>query len=244
MSETSRKAVLNELAALAPSARAWLASAAAEDGPGGAFLLNLPSAFARDALRERCGEALLKAARTAGYARIDLRVSEVRRPGRATFGSFRVTEGNQLAYAAVSSLATRLRSEIHPLVLHGPEACGKSHLLSALAESARARNVSPLVATDPGRLSRRLGLAGKAGTLAEFRAWLRSSRLLVLDQAERLEGKTKTQTELVHALDALGSAGGMAVLAFRQPPESLKGLAEPLRSRLQGGLVVQIDTTP
>ena len=50
MSEASRQAVLKELEALSPSARAWLASAVPSDGPGGNLLLDLPSAFARDAL--------------------------------------------------------------------------------------------------------------------------------------------------------------------------------------------------
>ena len=94
--------------------------------------------------------------------------------------------------------------------------------------------------TDPGRLSRRLGLAAKGGTLKEFRTWFRTCRLLLIDQADRLETKAKTQTELLHALDALGSAGGVAVLAFRKPLGHLKALSEPLKSRLQGGLRIQI----
>ena len=99
-----------------------------------------------------------------------------------------------------------------------------------------------MTATDPGRLGRRLGLAAKNGTLAAFRASLRSCRLLLIDQADRLESKTKTQAEILHALDAMGSAGGVAVLAFREPLEYLNGLSEPLKSRLQGGLRVQLST--
>ncbi len=241
MSETAWHNVLNEMTAVhGPSARAWLASAVLSDGPDGALLLNLPNAFVRDVLRERCGEALRKAARSEGYSRVDLRVVDVRRPEQTTFASFRVSEGNQLAYAAVTSLARRLRSEIHPLVLQGPEGCGKTHLISALRDVAMARQVSPVISTDPGRLSRRLGLAAKAGRLGEFRFWLRSCRLLLVDQADRLQGKTKTQTELIHALDALAASGGVAVLALREPPSDL---SESLGSRLRGGLWVNIDVT-
>ena len=241
MSETAWRSVLNELESLGPSTRAGLASAVPKDGPGGSLLLNLPSAFARDALRERCGEALAAAARSAGYARVDLRVVDAKRPFRPTFASFRVTEGNQLAYAAASSLALRLRPEVHPLLLQGSEGCGKSHLLTAIQDTSRSRGVSPVVATDPSRLCRRLGLAAKAGKLGEFRPWLRSCRILLIDQADRLVGKTKTQTELVHALDALGCSGGVAVLAFRQPLGRLDGLSDHLNSRLQAGLWVQMD---
>ena len=242
MSETSRRNVLNELEALGPAARSWLASATLEDGPGRSLLLNLPSAFVRDALRERCGQALASAARSAGYAGVDLRVVDARHPTRPSFPSFRVTRENQLAYAAVSSLALRLRPEIHPLVLQGPPGCGKSHLLAALQDASRSRDALPMIATDPGRLSRRLGLAAKNGKLAEFRASLRSCRLLLIDQADRLETKTKTQTELLHALDALGSGGGVAVLAFRTPFERMKGLTDHLKSRLQGGLCVHLSS--
>ena len=97
-----------------------------------------------------------------------------------------------------------------------------------------------MTATDPGRLGRRLGLAAKNGKLPQFRASLRACRLLLMDEADRLEGKTKTQAEVLHALDAMGSAGGVAVLAFRSPLELLPGLNDKLKSRLQGGLCVQL----
>ncbi len=249
MSPDSWSRVAREVEAqVGPLARPWLAAVLSVEDPEGVLAIRVPSAFVRNALRERCWGALQKAAREAGFSGVELRIAPPSLPGspsgsqgRPGFPGFRVAPGNQLAYAAVSSMARRLRSELHPLVLFGPPGCGKSHLLRALSDSARTHGIRPVLFTSVPRLASRIALSAKEGRLPAFRASFRSVRLMILDAGERLKGKTKTQTELVQALDALGSEGGVLVLAMRDPPARTEGLSDPLQSRLQGGLVVGIE---
>ena len=227
-----------EVEALAgPSSRPWMALGVLREGPGGALTLEVPSAFARDALRLRLKAALESAARKRGFTRVDVVVSGPR-SRESGFSAFRVTPGNQLAYAAVTSLLPRLRPELHPLVLQGPSGCGKSHLLAALTAALRGKGVQPLVYAEVPRLAKRLGLTAREGRLEGLRSQLRTARVLILDGGEKLAGKVKLQSEVVHALDALADSGGLAVLATRD----LQGLSPALHSRLQGGLSVKITT--
>lgn len=233
--------VRDVVASAGAAARSWLTSASPARHPRGLLAITLPNAFLRDGLRLRCGAALEEAARSAGFSGVSLVLAPAPAAPGQTLASFRVVPGNQLAYHAVTSLLTRFRSELHPLVLHGPAAVGKSHLLAALSGAARARGIAPVMATDALRLSRRIALSAKEGRMPAFRASFRKVRLLILDGGEKLAGKQKTQVELGFALDALGQQGGMAVLSLDQSPDRLPGLLPSLRSRLQGGLVAGID---
>ncbi len=233
--------VRHVVASTGPSARSWLASASPERQPRGILSITLPNPFLRDGLRLRCGAALEEAARAAGFSGVSLGLASAPAGAGQSLASFRVVPGNQLAYHAVTSLLTRFRPELHPLVLHGPSDVGKSHLLEALSAAARTRGIAPVLATDAVRLSHRIALSSKAGRMPAFRTSFRKVRLLILDGGEKLAGKQKTQVELGFALDALGQQGGMAVLALDQSPDRLPGLLPSLRSRLQGGLVVGID---
>ena len=232
----------DELAGDVEALRPWLASAGLREGPDGRLTVEVPTAFVRDALRLRLKGALEAAARARGYARVDVVVAgPARTQAQDGFASFRVTPGNQLAYAALTSLLPRFRPELHPLVLHGPAGCGKSHLLGALTAALRSKGVQPVIATAVPRLARRLGLTAREGGLPAFRKAFRSARLLVLDEAHKLAGKTKVQAEIGHALDALATGGGLAVLALREAPDRLEGVSPALRSRFQSGLVIQMN---
>lgn len=220
-----------------PVAAPWLASARADEREG-VLVVSVPSPFLRDGLRRTCGGVLERLARASGLsgARVDVVVA----PGLAAVSAFRVHEGNRLAYAVLSALPRHWRPDLHPIVLHGPEGCGKTHLLDLLDRAARAARVGPIVRTEAGRLGRRLGLSAKEGRTASFRAALRTARLVLVDGGETLGAKPKTQQELAHAVDALGATGGILVLASRTAPEDMPGLQPAFRSRLQGGLVIGV----
>ena len=77
-------------------------------------------------------------------------------------------------------------------------------------------------------------------TLA-FKDALRGIGVLVIDDMQFLQGKT-TQAEFCHTLNALIDAGRQVVIASDRPPADLESLDERVRSRLAGGLVVEMGT--
>jgi chromosomal replication initiator protein len=63
--------------------------------------------------------------------------------------------------------------------------------------------------------------------------------VLVIDDLQFLQGKS-TQAEFCHTLNALIDAGRQVVIASDRPPSDLETLDERVRSRLAGGLVVEM----
>ena len=63
--------------------------------------------------------------------------------------------------------------------------------------------------------------------------------MLVIDDLQFLQGKNM-QAEFCHTLNALIDAGRQVVIAADRPPTDLESLDERVRSRLAGGLVVEM----
>jgi len=72
-----------------------------------------------------------------------------------------------------------------------------------------------------------------------FKDALRTIDVLVIDDLQFLQGKS-TQAEFCHTLNALIDAGRQVVIAADRPPADLESLDERVRSRLAGGLVVEM----
>ena len=76
-------------------------------------------------------------------------------------------------------------------------------------------------------------------TAIAFKEALRAIDVLVIDDLQFLQGKS-TQAEFCHTLNALIDAGRQVVIAADRPPSDLESLDERVRSRLAGGLVVEM----
>jgi chromosomal replication initiator protein len=79
----------------------------------------------------------------------------------------------------------------------------------------------------------------RAQNALAFKESLRSIDVLVIDDLQFLQGKS-TQAEFCHTLNALIDAGRQVVIAADRPPSDLETLEERVRSRLAGGLVVEM----
>ena len=79
----------------------------------------------------------------------------------------------------------------------------------------------------------------KAQTTLAFKERLRGIDLLILDDVQFIQGSS-IQQEFGHTLNALIDSGRQVVVASDRPPTELESLDERVRSRLGGGLVVEI----
>jgi chromosomal replication initiator protein len=160
---------------------------------------------------------------------------------RLTFETFVVGRSNTLAHAAAKQVAVARRGEnvmFNPLYVHAGVGLGKTHLLHAVtwAGNAGERKVLYLTAE---KFMYGFVSALKTHTALAFKEALRGIDVLVIDDLQFLQGKN-TQAEFCHTLNALIDAGRQVVIAADRPPTELENLDDRMRSRLAGGLVVEM----
>jgi chromosomal replication initiator protein len=160
---------------------------------------------------------------------------------RFTFASFLVGSSNQLAHAAaVRTARTKPGDPIlfNPLYIHASVGLGKTHLLQAIAHEAGA-NARRVIYLTAEKFMYGFVAALKAQTAIAFKERLRGIDVLVIDDVQFLQGKS-IQQEFCHTLNALIDAGRQIVIAADRPPGDLESLEERVRSRLAGGLCVDM----
>ncbi|NAZ37310.1 chromosomal replication initiator protein DnaA [Rubellimicrobium sp. CFH 75288] len=157
---------------------------------------------------------------------------------RLTFERFAVGAPNELAHAAARRLAEG-RAAFNPLFLHGGVGQGKTHLLQAVAQALRAREPGARVLyLSAEQFMVRFVSALRERRMVEFKAWIRSLDMLLVDDVQFLAGKDSTQEEFFHSFNALFDQGRRIVLSADRPPAEIPHLEERVASRLQAGLVV------
>jgi len=160
---------------------------------------------------------------------------------RLSFETFVVGRSNTLAHAAAKQVATSRRGEqlmFNPLYIHAAVGLGKTHLLQAItwAGNSTERKVLYLTAE---RFMYGFVSALKTQTTLAFKEAVRAIDVLVIDDLQFLQGRS-TQAEFCHTLNTLIDAGRQVVIASDRPPADLESLDDRVRSRLAGGLVVEI----
>ena len=130
----------------------------------------------------------------------------------------------------------------NPLFVHGPPGCGKSHLLSALAQEFRLVLGRDAVV----ELSARDWVGQQAQQLAErgpspLRSNLAAAAVIVLDDVQELANRSVAQEQLFHLINDGLEAGQQLVFAGSAQPKHLPGIEERLATRFAWGLTVGMD---
>jgi chromosomal replication initiator protein len=160
---------------------------------------------------------------------------------RLTFETFIVGRSNTLAHAAARQVATSRRGDqlmFNPLYIHAGVGLGKTHLLQAIAWAGSGNDRKMLYLTAE-RFMYGFVSALRTQTTLAFKEAVRAIDVLIIDDLQFLQGKS-TQAEFCHTLNALIDAGRQVVIASDRPPSDLESLDDRVRSRLAGGLVVEI----
>jgi chromosomal replication initiator protein len=160
---------------------------------------------------------------------------------KLTFDHFVIGDSNRLAHAAALTVAEMPSQAYNPLFLCGPPGVGKTHLLSAISNLLLLHNPGLTVRATTGEAFTNEFLAALGGGDTEsFKARFRHIDVLLMDDVQFLERKTKTEEEFFHTFNALHDAGRQIVLSSDRPPQDLQALEDRLRERFQSGLVADI----
>jgi chromosomal replication initiator protein len=161
---------------------------------------------------------------------------------RLTFEGFVVGRSNTLAHAAAKQVAAAKRSDpvmFNPLYIHAGVGLGKTHLLQAITWAGNAVGERKVLYLTAEKFMYGFVSALRTQTALAFKEALRGIGVLVIDDLQFLQGKS-TQAEFCHTLNALIDAGRQVVIASDRPPSELESLDDRVRSRLAGGLVVEM----
>ena len=161
---------------------------------------------------------------------------------RLTFDSFVIGRSNTLAHAAAKQVAAARRGEpvmFNPLYIHAGVGLGKTHLLQAVTWAGNRGGERKVLYLTAEKFMYGFVSALRTQTALAFKEALRGIDVLVIDDLQFLQGKS-TQAEFCHTLNALIDAGRQVVIAADRPPSDLESLDDRVRSRLAGGLVVEM----
>ena len=161
-----------------------------------------------------------------------------------TFDSFVVGTSNQLAHAAacrVSEASQGAPVTFNPLFIHSAAGLGKTHLLNAIGH--RIRDLHPgrkVLFLTAERFMYSFIQALRSRDTLSFKDQFQSVDVLLIDDFQFLQGKTMQQ-EFCHTFNSLVDSRRQVIVAADVPPAQLDTIDQRMRSRLMGGLVIDIE---
>jgi chromosomal replication initiator protein DnaA len=155
---------------------------------------------------------------------------------------YEVGQSNDLAVKAADAVIAKPGERYNPLFLHGASGVGKTHLMHAIGNGlCQTIGTKARVAVIPAQdFVDELIAALQSRTVERWRASFRGVDALLIDDVQFIAGKERTQEELFHVFNALHAVGKQIVFTSDRAPRDLQGLEDRLRSRFEGGLLVEV----
>ena len=153
------------------------------------------------------------------------------------FDNFVVGESNELAYTAARKVCVQ-SAHYNPLFIYSQVGMGKTHLLNSIGlEVGETKKVMFISAE---RFMYHFIRAIKNNEMVKFKDFFRTASIFIIDDIQFVNGKEAMQEEFFHTFNALIERGSQIVISSDRPPSSLDKIQERIRSRMSGGLVIDI----
>ena len=147
--------------------------------------------------------------------------------------------GNRVALESARVVGAEPGTGYNPLVIVGAGGTGKTHLLHAIGNEI-ARHGGPVACLSAPELTSELIEAIDRDAVAGWRARYRRTSAFLLDDVHLIADKDRTQDELFVLFNQLLESGRQMVFTSAVPLAGLPGVEARLRTRLEGGLVVDL----
>jgi len=162
------------------------------------------------------------------------------------FDNFVVGEGNKMAHAVAYSVAKEPCKKFNPLFIYGGSGLGKTHLMQAIGHYAvfnHQKMKVRYIKTEEyvNELVNNLRVGGNSQErMTKFRQKYRNVDILLIDDIQFVESKTRTMEEIFHTFEALYNKGKQIVITSDRLPKDIPTLTDRLRSRFEMGIVVDL----
>ncbi len=157
------------------------------------------------------------------------------------FETFAVSTTNQMAYAAATAVASSPGALYNPLFFYGGVGVGKTHLMQAIGNEVLMKNPAFKILYCTGEeFTNEIIDAIQTKNTKRFKDRYRTAKALLIDDIQFIEGKMRVQEEFFHTFNAVQREGGQVVLTSDRAPHEIDRLEERLKSRFEGGLLVDV----
>lgn len=161
-----------------------------------------------------------------------------------TFDNFVVGPSNNLANAAAIAIAKNPGKDgkYPSLYIYSNSGLGKTHLLHAVANGIKDNYPHFVICLITARdFMKEMIDAMKDKKLHEFqKKYSEKVDVLMIDDIHELKNKESTQNEFFHVFNELYNKGKQLIFTSDKAPHQIDGIEERIKTRLQWGLVVDI----
>ena len=155
------------------------------------------------------------------------------------FENFIQGKSNEIALSYSKKVCEHL-SRYNPLYICGGVGLGKTHLLNAIGLELQPDNNVMFISAE--RFMYHFIKSIKKNDMVNFKDFFRKSSIFIIDDIQFMRGKESLQEEFFHTFNSLMDKGSQIIISADRTPMKLDRIQERIKSRLAGGLVVDIDT--
>jgi chromosomal replication initiator protein len=148
--------------------------------------------------------------------------------------------GNRMALQAARAIVSEPATRYNPLVIIGASGVGKTHLLHGLGNALAKRAGGPVACLSAHEFTGELIEAIDRDAVGPWRARYRGAAAFLLDDVHLVAEKDRTQDELFVLFNFLVETGRQMVFTSAVPLSEMGAVEGRLRTRLEGGLVVDL----
>ena len=154
------------------------------------------------------------------------------------FESFIQGKSNDIALSYSKKVSEHI-SRYNPLYICGGVGLGKTHLLNAIGLELQSENNVMFISAE--RFMYHFIKSIKKNDMVNFKDFFRKSSVFIIDDIQFISGKESLQEEFFHTFNSLMDKGSQIIISADRAPMKLDRVQDRIKSRLAGGLVVDID---
>jgi len=155
------------------------------------------------------------------------------------FNNFIQGKSNEIALSYSKKVCEQV-SRYNPLYVCGGVGLGKTHLLNAIGMQLQSQNNVMFISAE--RFMYHFIKSIKKNDMVNFKDFFRKSSVFIIDDIQFISGKDSLQEEFFHTFNSLIDKGSQIIISSDRNPMKLDRVQDRIKSRLAGGLVVDIDT--
>lgn len=159
-----------------------------------------------------------------------------------TIDSFIVGSSNELAFAAAEAIIKDVGTKYNPLFIYGGVGLGKTHLLQGIGNEIKKlyQDRVRISYLPSEKFINDVVWAMRNKRMEDIKKKYRDIDVLIIDDIQFIGGKPATEMEFFHTFNILHQNNKQIIISSDRPPATIPTLEDRLRSRFEGGMVIDI----